>query len=255
MIYFDPTESRNGTRLPASVIDAGKQFANLEALTGADLLLTPLLLPLTENTLKRHCEAGLLIQRKTGRDAVSSIPKYAEILFRMQQWSQRCYLVTVGFYGYNREGKVICEKQELDWNWMSFNSALEWWKLRGGYVTNLPRDGALLGWLNSMLEILHKVGEHPDYTIVTRQPAQVLHQSESWIDTLSTFPGIGSEKALALGQRFGSLAECLCWLSDGVEEPKVEGIGTGIRKAAHNYLGLAELDYLNISTAHECEDE
>jgi hypothetical protein len=40
MIYFDPTESRRGTRLPETVIAQGHDLPGLEAVTGADLLIT-----------------------------------------------------------------------------------------------------------------------------------------------------------------------------------------------------------------------
>jgi len=40
LIYFDPTESRKGTRLPDAVIDQGHDLPGLEAVTGADILLS-----------------------------------------------------------------------------------------------------------------------------------------------------------------------------------------------------------------------
>ena len=40
MIYFDPTESRRGTRLPESIIDQGHDLPGLESATAADILLT-----------------------------------------------------------------------------------------------------------------------------------------------------------------------------------------------------------------------
>ena len=40
-IYYDPTESRKGTRLPDSIIKSGRPLENLERLTGSDLLVTP----------------------------------------------------------------------------------------------------------------------------------------------------------------------------------------------------------------------
>ena len=40
MIYFDPTESRSGTRLPESVISQGHELPGLESATAADILIT-----------------------------------------------------------------------------------------------------------------------------------------------------------------------------------------------------------------------
>ena len=40
VIYFDPTESRRGTRLPDAVIAQGHDLPGLESVTGADILLS-----------------------------------------------------------------------------------------------------------------------------------------------------------------------------------------------------------------------
>lgn len=71
MIYIDHTEGRDNTRLSQSILDISKPIIGLETQTGADILITPLDEPLPPNVnippakpvLKRHCEAGMLIQR------------------------------------------------------------------------------------------------------------------------------------------------------------------------------------------------
>lgn len=90
MIFYDPTEGRDNTCLSQEIIKLGRPLEGLEAQTGADLLISPLddILPSNVNRppgsllLRKHCEAGMLVQRKSGRDMLNSIPRLAEILQR-----------------------------------------------------------------------------------------------------------------------------------------------------------------------------
>ena len=44
-IFYDPTEAREGTKLPMNVIQAGVPLPGLEGLTGGDILISPLSSP------------------------------------------------------------------------------------------------------------------------------------------------------------------------------------------------------------------
>jgi len=110
VIFYDPTEAREKTKLPANVIAAGVEMPGLEKFTGADLLLSPLSIPIEAlnvpgvEKLKVHCQAGMLIQRKSGMDFFSSIGRLMDIQWRMQQWGLGWLLVT---------GNIGCGKNGL----------------------------------------------------------------------------------------------------------------------------------------------
>ena len=72
MIYLDPTEARDNTRMPQGIIDSAKLLEGLETMTGADFLITPKSAPLIESLgdsvpqrlrLSKAIEMGLLGQR------------------------------------------------------------------------------------------------------------------------------------------------------------------------------------------------
>lgn len=223
LILYDHTERKVNTRLPQTVIQAGRALNGLESTTGADLLISPLSLPVKDlcddmalKLLKKHIDAGVLIQRKSGRDAVSSIPNYPAILQRMLEWTTRPWLITIGQYGSSKEGKVIVDGQETEWTWNAFQGALDWWQLRGGYVANLSRDGQLLGYLNQWLERLgdENWDSTTEYKVVYRVPKQVIGEPD-WVSiVLGMGIGFGSEKVEFLQDNFRGLGDFFTFFSD-----------------------------------------
>src|SRR5512143_3765089 len=109
MLYYDPTEARDATRVPLQVIRSGLPLPGLETETGADFLLSPLSAPKMEavrpesraslTALRKHCEAGLLIQRKSGLDLIGSLPALAAIQLRMAKYSRAPWLLIIGTLG------------------------------------------------------------------------------------------------------------------------------------------------------------
>lgn len=268
-VFVDATEADTDTRLPQAVIATGRVLVGLEKWTGADILLTPLSAPplpetLTEArphmlALKRHCEAGELIQRKTGRDLTSSIPALPGIEWRMQQWTSYPRLLFVGDLGYDARGTALIDGQDTGFSYQAVIGALDAWQARGGCVTMLSRDGALPRWVSLRLDHLKAPSEAK---LFYRQPRQKLLGSDPALDILTVFPGVGLTRGKALLEKHSSLVRVLMALSDpkAVERGHVEGMGeiTYRRARAPFTVGknaLTETQRLEIVECNHLEDE
>lgn len=251
MIFIDPTEARDNTRLPLPVLRASQVLPGLEALTGADLLISPhesphiksLPDPLPEPfrlAIEKHITSGLLVQRKTGRDLTSSIGKLDEILGRLLHWTHRPWLLVVADIKCDREGQAIVDGRPSNYTWAAVEGALAWWQLRGGMLTILEHDRLVAPWANGWLARLKKLSDSR-YHHVSRQVQQVLLAPDCR-DTLMSLPGIGPERAQALLESQGTLAWCLSYLSDprSVDFAKIEGIGPKTIQSVRAWMGLKE---------------
>lgn len=257
-IYYDPTEDRAGTRMPDNVLKAGRVLKGLEALTGADLLISQEESKLSDEardtvpgrlTLRQHTSTGLLVQRKTGMDMLSSIPDLANIQAKMLEWTENIppWLLLVGEYKPTRRGGVEVDGRASQWSYAAFQGALEKWQLRGGGVTILAHDSLVGPWVAHWHNDLASIAE--DKLILPRKPTQniitgVRDDPYAWRVTLATLPGIGPELATRIANYCGSLAMALCFLSDPAhirfnsttEYPK--GLGVTAFAKAREWLGL-----------------
>lgn len=233
-VYYDPTEADSDTRLPQSIIAAGRPLGELEHFTGADLLLTPLSLPplpevLTaalphQLALKQHVAAGELVQRKTGRDLSSSIPRLVDIEWRMLQWTTYPRLVFIGDLKYAANGNAVIDGADTGFGYQAVVGALDAWQERGGLVTMLSRDAAFPKWIALRLDKLHGPKEA---RLTYRAQKQKLLAPDPMLDILTIMPGVGPTRGKALLDHYGSLVRVLVALSDpelGRTCP-VEGIG------------------------------
>ncbi len=247
-LFYDPTETRQGTRLHQSVIDASQQLPGLEQQTGADLLISLLKMPplkectnsdLSQMNLHKHCDSGLLVQRKTGRDLTSSIAKLPEILLRMKQWTTRPWLLIVADIKIDRDNNVIIDGENTQYSFGSLDGALTYWQLRGGYYSIISRDSLMPAWINGMLDRLKKLEGNREY-FVLRPPEQLLIGSPRWVETLSTFPNVGHDRALKIADHCGSLWSAIEYLSD--PEQHIDDIGPETIKRARQFLGYPSED-------------
>jgi hypothetical protein len=263
MIFYDPSESKQGTRLPEPIVKSGVALPGLEALTGADLLLSPLLLKLDELDSKpsqikfaKHAEAGMFIQRKTGRDVTHLITDHSEIIARMHPWCKRIapWLLLVGSYNCNKDGALVVDGQALQWSYEAFIAALDAWQYQGtvtsnfdgGGITVLPRDIIVTPWVNRWLDKLRA----PESTkiLAPKQASQILtltkDENQPWRVTLMTFPGIGEELATRIADYCGTLADSLAFISNPdhillKQDAKFpDGFGPSKFAKAHIWLGL-----------------
>jgi len=175
--------------------------------------------------LKKLCQKGLLIQRKTGRDLTSSIPRFDEILSKMLKWSDKPWLLFAGNIEV-KNGMVIIDGQETNYSHSALQGALDFWQLRGGYVSFLTDDSLIAPWLSQWLDRLRNW--RPEHLARNTQQKLAKDSEYPWYVTLATFPGIGSELALAIAKWTGSLPDSLFALSDRNTEfmrDKPKGLG------------------------------
>jgi ERCC4-type nuclease len=254
MILLEASEARSGTRLPANVIEHATVITGLEALTGADLILSPLdrptlkaltKCPASVQALKIHCRAGCLIQRKSGSDFIGSIGKLAEIEYRMSQWGLPWLLVT-GEFRCTPAQKVIVNGRKTGYSYWAIPGALDSWILRGGGVTILPRDNLTAKWLSDMAKRLSEL-ETPQLILPQRPVQKLTHEAEldQIVATLMTFKGMGSITAVTIAKQCKTLRESFKLLSDPnvLRRPdKPPGVGPKLIEEFRSAMSLGSGD-------------
>jgi hypothetical protein len=288
-IYHDPTESRPGTRLPQAVIDQSVSLPGLERLTGADLLIAidnppddvrvladddscydvvhlawrggtpqeiakaierPLPFILRTLQFKQSCRSGLLVQRKTGTDLTSSIPRLSEILLRMLNWTNRPWLLFVGDLKSAKNGNAVIDGREIGFSYNAVQGALESWQLRGidgigsGYYTILRDDSLVASWCARWLTKLPGLTEEK---VVIKQVTQPIvgpsDDKSRKLTILSALKHVGREKAIRLLDQYGTLAGALEAVLDPgfpISEQKPRGFGAITTVENRQLFGLDE---------------
>lgn len=267
--YIDTTESRITSRLPKGVIQAAEVVSGLEEFTGADMLLSPLNdppLPVKitdifphQSALKTHCQAGLLVQRKTGLDLIHSIPDLKLSLHKMQQYTPRPYLLAVGRLTHTGEGVALMDDKPSiqSTSYMEVVLALEKWQQRGGFVTFLTGDNWIAPWINLWLERLLAMPEtkiaRPVYQRLVGPMEKDLHR-----ETLMTLPGIREVLAQRVVDYAGDLRRCLEVVTSyhvlGLPH-RPKGLGKKKIKGIKRYCGLRDEEMLTACLDPYCQEE
>jgi len=248
-IFIAHSEARKGTRLPKSVIDSATAVPGLEGATGADILISPLstlkLEWVTEAlphqlALKRHCEVGELIQRKTGRDLASSVPKLNYILERMLRYCDRPWLLFVGDLKCDGKGMAIIDGQETNVRCSSVEGAITSWQEHGGYYMHLSRDARIVPWLNRRLVKLRGMLKGKETMLLPRVPSRPLisgHDSYEVmaVGAFASCPEIGAKKGLQLIEHCGSIAWAMKFLSE-MKPGDLPGFGKVTVEAARKWM-------------------
>ena len=201
----------------------------------------------SDKLLRKHAEAGVLIQRKTGNDLPSSITdgRLSRSLNKMRSWSPRRWLVFVGQID-NQQGKGYIDGRE-GLRYASLIGALDWWQLRGGDITLLSDNRGFTQWVRDWPRRLEVLKENPDKVLV-KVPEQGLHTDEK-LSMVVGIPGLGPVRARALLETArgegGTLARALCMLTNR-HGSGVEGIGAGITKSSREWVGLEDGQQLAI---------
>lgn len=250
MIFIDPTEARQGTRLPQDVIEKAQILVHLEAETGADFLITPLSRPslgtvITDSKLSyaklyKHTQAGALVQRKSGLDLLNSIKKLDVILDRMLAWTPRPILLGTGSFCPYEDGQVICNGKPTGWSYNSFWGALESWQLSGGFVRLLYQDSDILQWVARLNNKLIAVRDDEPKLIERQWQRTVSWNNDAFKQTLMTLPGIGLTLADRVGNHCGNLIWSEHFLTDPASAGKLPGITTKRIQTIRDYYGLKE---------------
>lgn len=185
--------------------------------------------------LKAVCPDGatILIERKTPRDLLDSI-KDGRLFNQVQglvEGSDFAYLVVTGEFAPSRNG-VDCIvnyhiTDQTNWSWHSLQGALLSIQQLGCAILYDPDyHGAVERLINR---------SRSDIKIAPRREPYVFSQAEN---VLMALPGIGSNKALEILKHFPTVGYALEWLSSpGDFEPKIPGIGSGIKNKINEFLG------------------
>ena len=265
MIYYDDSEV--GTRLGQSVIEVGVPLTGLEQYTGADFLISPLLKPLPRivhsgpglDRINEHLAVGMLVQRKSEADFLSSIPKLDHILQRMQNRGSICWLLVNGTFKPIDE-HVMVNGRTTGWKWRAYRGALDAWQFRGGMVHEEPTDALGDEWLLAWDRKLPALLKSTDKLITPKPLAGIdggIFHPRPWEQTLASLPDCGPQRAEVIGSYCGTLASSLWWITDPNAKP-LPGIGPKLREKWQRYLGLTAHQSLvpvtNVSIATGTDD-
>jgi hypothetical protein len=231
---------------------------SLEEMTGADLMLTHLKLPVTPRLLSKHLESGaLLVQIKRGHDLVSSIidGRLLKSIATMRTLKARpwqCILLFVGMI-WMQDGKTVINGQPVHLKttepYWAIKSALSRWGKRGGIVETVDRVAQIPEWVQMQERILIDMKEDPILKLYSKpdtvfepdDPLQEVIYINDWRKTLLTLPGIGIKKVDALMEWAGdacTLWEALHFLSTQPLAVQIPGIGKGTVESIRAWLGL-----------------
>jgi hypothetical protein len=251
-IYLDPSEASSSTRLPQSVIDQSTILPGLESHTGADFLITTrkivnpsrgfkcsdealeviasyddsahsidriaeilkISLPDAVNikSIVDAIHAGILVQRKSGGDFISSIPDLRDIRNRMLRWSFRSWLLITGEFE-TRNNHVVVDGRETGLSPECVNGAIDSWRMDGGQVDVLESDQEIGPWVSRMVDKLRVMeGKEGDDGRVQRYKRAIPERDDDRaraLAVLATLKNIGSSGAVKLLDYYGSLAGTL----------------------------------------------
>ncbi len=245
-ILCDPTEVRY---LSAEGKAQCRSVTGLEERTGADFLVSTLELPIVSTeTLMQHCREGILIQRKTMPDLITSIRdgRLMRSLHRMLDSGPLHWLAITGQVSIDsKTGNAVMADSIATIAYMAYAGALDWYQLRGGHVAYHPQEGALIPWMMSWKKKLKTLKEQPVKTLLPRKPRQLLVGPDLAGILAAIFPEIGPVKAkavvdIAKGEQQGNnsptLLNAIAILTDW--EYPIKGVTPRIRKRIRDTFGL-----------------
>jgi ERCC4-type nuclease len=242
MIYFDPTEDRKGSKVPWGVIEISHPLEGLESSTGADFLITPSEIPLTsvltpagKAKFPLVLENGMLIQRKSGMDLLSSIPHMSNILLRMMdtkreiedlgRYPPTCWLLVVGFYESSIDGYVkLGDGYQTQLKWTALQGALDAWQYRGGMlnITWSHWEEQVVEWMALWNKKLPDIRDNRD-KVIWHEEQSLIRYSDPRLSILMGLPGMGFATASTILEKFKTVQRSFNWiLEDGTG---VKGVG------------------------------
>lgn len=228
-IFIDSTEARISSRLPQ--IEGAKVSDDLENLTGADLMISTLKLPITEKLLPRHISAGaLLVQRKSGEDMIRSIGgRILHSLAKMRstgaaQW--QCVLLSTGFFipnyktGEVQVGRLIDAEGVPDiawhtvkWSYQALATEIRRYHMRGGVYVPLTCNEEIVGWVqqaeadlialrdDKVKQVWPDARDYPPDPPAPGDILQELRPVTDWRRAFAQLDGVGPVRANAMYHR------------------------------------------------------
>lgn len=277
MIIADASEMRYLTDLKEVSEIPITISSDLEELTGADMMITTLSIPVAAMTLPEHLDSGaILIQIKRGDDLVASAgDRAASSLARMincgttAAWQR--VLLYVGTLNFDAEtGAAVVNGRPNTrmgpHTYWSVQGTIEKWIERGGAFTSIARMSMLESWLNIKMSHLVEFSHNPSRTVLKDRPdmfdpqmelvqgfpLQALVLVKDWRNTLVSIPGIGVSKAQAIYDFVQNkcaektLLTALMCLTTEELAVKIPGIGKGLSSKARQWFGIDDVFQLSI---------
>lgn len=149
-------------------IPSGIRVDGLEEWTGADILISRLMMPCKNRILlSKHIEGGaIMAQIKYGEDLAASIgDRLNESIARMREVTRRIpqhWLIYVGTLGADSEGFALINGQRthMGLSFATVDGGICGWIARGGVFYQLSRVGLLSEWCCSMERRLEEYHTH-----------------------------------------------------------------------------------------------
>jgi hypothetical protein len=210
-LFNDPGEARSNSKFrQCKGIKDLKPISlpGLEALTGADILISPLNspYPMNEHLLKIHLDTGaLLVQLKFGFDLIASIIdsrfKTSQVKMLATGANQnQIILLFIGFVfePYREDGELMINGTYVhnivpaakNFKYRHYLEQRLKWSLRGGIFEQVTLDSSLIIWIKSAAEMFDKPVNRRVW-----EPQQKLFLTDDWRNVLVNLPGIGERKA------------------------------------------------------------
>lgn len=249
MLYYDPTEIRDNTKLSPRVIEAGQPLVGLETATGADVLVTRhknlekhnALHPPGSVLLKAAVKGGFLVQRKSDHDLLHSIrePGLSHILARMcVHVGAYNWLMIVGEFERNKDDRVVLNGHTTGWHWNSFRGAKDAWQLGGGEVAQFPNEDEAADWLLYWNERIGKIDADKEVR-PKHDRTHLKLDTRPWRSVLEEFPEVGPTMSAAIADYCGDLHTALQWMSS-LSSLGLYGVGVKTKQIWRTFMGLAE---------------
>lgn len=266
MIYIDPSELREGSLLADLGSLPHEPLHDLEAWTGADMLITHHAFPAsTEALVRQHIALGaILVQRKSGLDLVHSVgERMGSSLARMRATGARqaqCVLLFIGVLTCNHDDKAVVDGRETSVPFWAVQGAISKWHDRGGVFESISRAKLTGDWLRMKQKHLTEYAQEPVHSVWptkpemtdTNNPLQVPQLVQDGRVTLATLPGLGPTRANALWDYAPNLAELLCLLTTPSSKvTDINGIGPKTIANIRAYLGLDDVMQLTLEVLPE----
>lgn len=246
-------DAREGIPLPSAT-----RVENLEAWTGADIMLSRLSLPCkTRALLMKHIESGaILIQLKIGEDLAGSVgDRLNESLARMRSVTLRTashWLLFVGVLTCDNEGSANINgyRTHRNLSFATIDGAIVGWIARGGVYYALSRIGLLEGWCNAMVRRLGEY-EAEQYKYIFGQqdmpddldtPLQIPVAVKDARRVLIGFRGLGPNLVNRIWSYCGDFKSALAFLTDPQSAGKLEDVGPKTIASIRRQCGLSESD-------------
>ena len=215
MIFIEPGEQNSESRLSGIIIKNSVPCPKLEALTGADLMVTSWSKPPTsKRIIQKHLDRGaLLVQRKSIADLLESMQAervYRQIA-RMREYkvsTRQTILLSVGLYLPNRKTKV--RKGTFD------GRTIKWRHTGTGYaafraqlsalgdtvrVEHLAHEQELPAWLADRERAVLTYAKEKDLTkVIYDRPLREMKRGTDWWWSLTIFEHWGERRAKDAGE-------------------------------------------------------